>query len=253
MTAYDDFQYKVGRTYTTRDMPEICRSGFHFCQLPWHVDSFYSVTNFTFKYCLVQALGNIVHSSNKSATNKIKIIEEIPREQFLMLCNNGELSIGILNKGACNYGNNNIGMYNNGNNNNGNYNHGYSNIGNFNIGNRNNGFFNVGDYCSGDFNIGYESTGYFSSCKRPYTTIFDIKVRSHKFLSIIDELKSVMFSTLVTKAKIKKDIIPIVSYPKGGLMWRNIVKYKKILKLIQSLPNYSERRLAKFVDMAGDV
>lgn len=77
------FQFEVGKTYEiTNGKPlKTCNdSGFHFCRDLNDVFNYYN-----FLKCRlfeIEALGEVVDESNKSATNKIKIVRELTQEEL---------------------------------------------------------------------------------------------------------------------------------------------------------------------------
>jgi YD repeat-containing protein len=75
-----DFTYEVGKTYTI-DKLEICSHGFHFCQEMKDVVNYYQPTE-DFVLLEVEALGEIQTQDNKSATDKLKVIRVVPREEY---------------------------------------------------------------------------------------------------------------------------------------------------------------------------
>lgn len=87
------FQYKENTIYTLLDNPEVCKKGFHFCEKPYNVLMYYPLMGECSirgpqRYAAVESLGDIVHDSEeqKTATNKIRIGEEIAFEDFIRLC-----------------------------------------------------------------------------------------------------------------------------------------------------------------------
>ena len=77
------FQYKVGKEYSLKGKLTICESGFHFCKNPFDCLWYYNNIKGDKRLFLVEALGEVIVEGNKSVTNKIKIIEEIPNiEKF---------------------------------------------------------------------------------------------------------------------------------------------------------------------------
>jgi len=94
-----DFQYEVGKTYELEGELKLCENGFHFCTDPndvaWHYPIIISRLGHVFtenRYALVEALGDIVQGKDigmrdsKCATNKIRIVREISKEDYLALC-----------------------------------------------------------------------------------------------------------------------------------------------------------------------
>ena len=157
------FKYTVGETFEEEIKPSVCNSGFHFCEKA--IDCFnYYTFNPENKVAEVLALGDIVTKGDKSCTNKIQIVREIPWAELLEIVNTGKGCSGNRNSGNCNSGNRNSGKWNSGNDNSGhcnsgncnsgNGNSGKWNSGNFNSGNRNSGDYNSGDWNSGDYNSG---------------------------------------------------------------------------------------------------
>ena len=77
------FQYEIGKEYSLMDELEICENGFHFCENPFDCLKYYDNIKGDKRLFLVEALGEVITEGDKSVTNKIKIIEEIPNiEKF---------------------------------------------------------------------------------------------------------------------------------------------------------------------------
>ena len=185
------FQFEVGKTYEHKGKLEICRSGFHFCR---HVaDCFnYYFFNPKNRVAEVEAVGLVESDRDKSVTDKITIVREIPWVEMLELANQGKGNNGLRNTGDWNTGDRNTGNrntgdwntgdrntgdWNTGNRNTGNWNTGNSNTGDRNTGNRNTGDcntgdWNTGDWNTGDWNTGNRNTGYFSTIT-PKLTLFE--------------------------------------------------------------------------------
>lgn len=183
------FQYEVGKTYKYEGEMKPCESGFHFCRELKDCLNFYPLdNNMNVVFAEIEALGKVIDRGNKSVTDEIRIVKEIPIEEVLeqidyskelqSYCNSYKLNLGNFNSGTYNSGNhnygfNNLGDYNEGHKNEGNFNIGVSNIGNMNvgienvgygnIGNDNNGSYNQGDYNSGSFNKTKEAFGWFNT------------------------------------------------------------------------------------------
>ena len=158
------FQYKVGETYIHNGNIEMCGSGFHFCQKASDCFSYYQF-NSNNKVAEIEAIGLVETSGNKSVTDKIVIVREIPWQELLTIVNEGKDCTGLCNTGNCNTGdwntgNCNTGDYNTGYRNTGSRNTGDENIGNENTGDRNTGDENTGDRNTGNRNIGNWNTGY---------------------------------------------------------------------------------------------
>jgi YD repeat-containing protein len=75
-----DLTYEVGKTYTI-DKLKICSHGFHFCQEMKDVINYYTPTE-DFVLLEVEALGKIETKGNKSATDKLKVIRVVPKEEY---------------------------------------------------------------------------------------------------------------------------------------------------------------------------
>ena len=157
------FQYEVGKTFEHDGNIELCGSGFHFCQKASDCFNYYNF-NSNNKVAEVEALDLVETEGNKSVTNKIHIIREIPWQELLAIVNTGKDCTGLENTGDCNTGDWNTGDWNTGdcntgNWNTGNWNTGDCNTGNWNTGNRNTGDCNTGNWNTGNWNTGDCNTG----------------------------------------------------------------------------------------------
>ncbi len=70
------FQYTVGKTYTHKGVVIPCNSGFHACEFPLAILSFYPLTNGN-RYGVVEQSGEIVRDGEKTASGKITVKAEI--------------------------------------------------------------------------------------------------------------------------------------------------------------------------------
>ena len=72
-----DFQYEVGKDYTTEGKIEACKNGFHFCENPMDVLGYYPPSDS--RYCIVESSGQEDRDGydSKVATSKIHISAEI--------------------------------------------------------------------------------------------------------------------------------------------------------------------------------
>lgn len=122
------FQYEVGKTFEHDGNIELCGSGFHFCQKASDCFNYYDF-NSNNKVAEVEALDLVETEGNKSVTNKIHIIREIPWQELLTIVNTGKDCTGLENTGDCN-------------------------TGGCNTGNRNTGDWNTGDCNTVDFSNG---------------------------------------------------------------------------------------------------
>jgi PPE-repeat protein len=152
------FQYKVGETFTEDVTPTVCKRGFHFCEKAADCFNYYKFDSKN-KVAEVIALGVIDRGENKSCTDKIQIVREIPWTEVLEIVNTGRECTGCCNTGNCDSGNWNSGDYNGGHYNSGDYNSGNRNSGSNNSGDYNTGSYNSGDWNSGDFNSGHRNSG----------------------------------------------------------------------------------------------
>ena len=157
------FQYEVGKTFEHDGNIELCGSGFHFCQRASDCFNYYDF-NSSNKVAEIEALDLVETEDNKSVTNKIHIIREIPWQELLTIVNTGKDCTGLENTGDCNTGNRNTGDWNTGDwntgdCNTGDWNTGDRNTGDCNTGNRNTGDWNTGDWNTGDWNTGNRNTG----------------------------------------------------------------------------------------------
>jgi len=177
------FQYEVGKIYEQDITPSVCDRGFHFCKEAKNCFNYYSF-NPDNKVAEVIAHGKLDENDDKSCTNKIEIVREIPWNELLTIVNLGKGNSGLCNTGDCNTGNRNTGNRNTGNRNTGNRNTGDWNTGDWNTGNRNTGDCNTGnrntgnrnqsDFCTGDFNISDRETGCFCT-EEHKIKIFDLE------------------------------------------------------------------------------
>ena len=152
------FQYEVGKTFEHDGNIELCGSGFHFCQKASDCFNYYDF-NSNNKVAEVEALDLVETEGNKSVTNKIHIIREIPWQELLTIVNTGKDCTGLENTGDCNTGGCNTGNRNTGNRNTGDCNTGNRNTGDCNTGDCNTGDWNTGNWNTGDCNTGDCNTG----------------------------------------------------------------------------------------------
>ena len=115
------FHYKVGETFVHNGNIEMCGAGFHFCQKASDCFSYYKFDSNN-KVAEVEAIGDVETRDNKSVTDKIRIIREIPWQELLVIVNTGKDCTGLCNTGDWNTGNWNTGDCNTGNCNTGNWN-----------------------------------------------------------------------------------------------------------------------------------
>ena len=146
----------------------VCFHGMHFCQTAADCFNYYSFDSNN-KVAEVIAYGEVQTEDDKSCTDKLEIVREIPWDEVLRIvnigknctgrCNTGDWNTGNCNTGNRNTGNRNTGDWNTGDRNTGNGNTGDGNTGDGNTGNRNTGNGNTGDSNTGDWNTGDWNTG----------------------------------------------------------------------------------------------
>ena len=154
------FQYEIGKTYEMDGAIKLCERGFHFCEKI--SDCFTYYPRLSARYAKIEALGDVIREDDgdsKCVTNKIRILEEIPRDEALKMTNSGNWNSGRCNSGNSNLGNWNSGDCNSGNHNVGSCNSGDCNSGHSNSGDWNSGLHNFGDLNSGDMNFGNRNSG----------------------------------------------------------------------------------------------
>ena len=141
---------------------DVCGHGMHFCQIAADCFNYYSF-NSSNKVAEVIAYGEVRTDGNKSCTDKLEIVREIPWDEVLRIVNIGKKCTGYCNTGNYNTGNRNTGDCNTGGYNTGNYNTGNYNTGNRNTGDRNTGNRNTGNRNTGDWNKSSFNTGCFNT------------------------------------------------------------------------------------------
>src|SRR5574344_280019 len=176
------FQYEVGKEYFHDGNIGLCKAGFHFCQVASDCFSYYPFDSNN-KVAEVEAIGLTETDSNKSVTNNIRIVREIPWQELLTIANTGKSCTGLCNAGDwntgnCNTGNCNTGNYNTGDCNTGDRNTGNRNTGDRNTGNWNTGDWNTGDRNTGDWNTGDRNTGFFNT-DEPFVRSFNKPTKMH--------------------------------------------------------------------------
>jgi len=142
-------QYTCPGKFEEEGELNVCGHGMHFCQTAADCFNYYSF-NSENKVAEVIAYGEVRTDGDKSCTDKLEIVREIPWDEVLRIVNTGKNCTGRCNTGDYNTGDCNTGDRNTGN----------SNTGNCNIGDRNTGSRNTGDWNTGNCNTGYYNTGY---------------------------------------------------------------------------------------------
>ena len=153
-------QYTCPGKFEEEGELDVCGHGMHFWQTAADCFNYYSF-NSENKVAEVIAYGEVRTDGDKSCTDKLEIVREIPWDEVLRIVN-----IGKNCTGRCNTGNRNTGDCNTGNRNTGDCNTGDCNTGNRNTGNRNTGDCNTGDWNTGDCNTGDCNTGDWNTGNR---------------------------------------------------------------------------------------
>ena len=160
-------QYTCPGTFEESVIPSVCDAGMHFCKRAADCFNYYSFEPSN-HVAEVVAYGMIAEDGDKCATDKLKIVREIPWSELLEIVNTGKgctgsRNSGNMNSGDCNSGDCNSGDCNSGNMNSGDCNSGDCNSGSMNSGSRNSGNMNSGDCNSGDCNSGDCNSGNMNS------------------------------------------------------------------------------------------
>ena len=157
-TGYNPKQYTCPGKFEEEGELDVCGHGMHFCQTAADCFNYYSF-NSENKVAEVIAYGEVRTEGDKSCTDKLEIVREIPWDEVLRIVNLGKNCTGRCNTGNRNTGNRNTGNRNTGDWNTGDRNTGDRNTGDWNTGNRNTGNRNTGDRNTGDWNTGNRNTG----------------------------------------------------------------------------------------------
>ena len=161
-------QYTCPGKFEEKGELNVCCHGMHFCQTAADCFNYYNFDSNN-KVAEVIAYGEVKTDGDKSCTDKLEIVREIPWDEVLRIVNIGKNCTGINNTGNRNTGHYNTGDRNTrycntgdkntGDRNAGNCNAGDRNTGNRNTGSRNTGNHNTMDYNTGDCNTGDWNTG----------------------------------------------------------------------------------------------
>ena len=155
-------QYTCPGRFIEEGKLEVCGHGMHFCQTATDCFNYYSFDSRN-KVAEVIAYGEVVTDGDKSCTDKLEIVREIPWEEVLRIVNTGKNCTGRCNTGNWNTGNWNTGNRNTGNCNTGDWNTGECNTGECNTGHCNTGNRNAGDCNTGDWNKSSFNVGCFNT------------------------------------------------------------------------------------------
>ena len=161
-------QYTCPGKFEEEGELDVCGHGMHFCQTAADCFNYYSF-NSENKVAEVIAYGDVRTEGDKSCTDKLEIVREIPWDEVLRIVNIGKNCTGRCNTGNRNTGNRNTGDWNTGNRNTGDWNTGDWNTGNRNTGDCNTGNRNTGDWNTGDWNKSSFNTGCFNTEEQKIT------------------------------------------------------------------------------------
>ena len=164
-TGYNPKQYTCPGKFEEEGELDVCGHGMHFCQTAADCFNYYSF-NSENKVAEVIAYGEVRTEGDKSCTDKLEIVREIPWDEVLRIVNLGKNCTGRCNTGDCNTGDCNTGDWNTGDWNTGDWNTGNRNTGNRNTGNRNTGDWNTGNRNTGDWNKSSFNTGCFNTVEQ---------------------------------------------------------------------------------------
>ena len=156
-TGYNPKQYTCPGKFEEEGELDVCGHGMHFCQTAADCFNYYSF-NSENKVAEVIAYGEVLTEGDKSCTDKLEIVREIPWDEVLRIVNLGKNCTGRWNTGDWNTGNRNTGNRNTGNRNTGDWNTGDWNTGDWNTGDWNTGNRNTGDWNKSSFNTGCFNT-----------------------------------------------------------------------------------------------
>ena len=151
-------QYACPGKFEEEGELDVCGHGMHFCQTAADCFNYYNFDSNN-KVAEVIAYGEVRTDGDKSCTDKLEIVREIPWDEVLRIVNIGKNCTGRCNTGNRNTGNRNTGDWNTGNRNTGDWNTGDWNTGDCNTGNRNTGNRNTGNRNTGNRNTGNRNTG----------------------------------------------------------------------------------------------
>lgn len=107
-TGYNPKQYTCPGKFEEEGELDVCGHGMHFCQTAADCFNYYSF-NSENKVAEVIAYGDVRTDGDKSCTDKLEIVREIPWDEVLRIVN-----IGKNCTGRCNTGNRNTGDWNTG-------------------------------------------------------------------------------------------------------------------------------------------
>ena len=122
-TGYNPKQYTCPGKFEEEGELDVCGHGMHFCQTAADCFNYYSF-NSENKVAEVIAYGDVRTDGDKSCTDKLEIVREIPWDEVLRIvnieknctgrCNTGDWNTGDCNTGDCNTGDWNKSSFNTG-------------------------------------------------------------------------------------------------------------------------------------------
>ena len=148
-------QYTCPGKFEEEGELDVCGHGMHFCQTAADCFNYYDFDSNN-KVAEVIAYGEVLTEGDKSCTDKLEIVREIPWDEVLRIVNLGKNCTGRCNTGDCNTGDCNTG----------NRNTGDCNTGDCNTGDWNTGDWNTGDCNTGDWNKSSFNTGCFNTVEQ---------------------------------------------------------------------------------------
>jgi hypothetical protein len=77
-------KFEIGHSYELSHKPIPCQYGFHYCVNPKDVLHYYPIQH-KFRLLEIEDLGESITEGDKSVTNKIRIIREVPKEEYYPL------------------------------------------------------------------------------------------------------------------------------------------------------------------------
>lgn len=110
-TGYNPKQYTCPGKFEEEGELDVCGHGMHFCQTAADCFNYYSF-NSENKVAEVIAYGEVRTEGDKSCTDKLEIVREIPWDEVLRIVNLGKNCTGRCNTGNRNTGNRNTGDWN---------------------------------------------------------------------------------------------------------------------------------------------
>ena len=146
-------QYTCPGKFEEEGELDVCGHGMHFCQTAADCFNYYDFDSNN-KVAEVIAYGEVLTEGDKSCTDKLEIVREIPWDEVLRIVNLGKNCTGRCNTGNRNTGNRNTGDWN---------------TGDWNTGDWNTGDWNTGDWNTGDWNKSSFNTGCFNTEEQKIT------------------------------------------------------------------------------------